>query len=203
MALDSYAALKTSIGAWLNKAGLTGIDTIAADLIALAEAQMNRELNVREMTGTSTVTITDEEMALPCDFAGVRSFRIDGTPSASLDYAPPDAFDDTFGGVGRPTRYTITDCIVFDPVPDGEYEARLRYRKRIPALSASNTTNWLLRKHPDAYLYGALTQAQLYFHDDERTQFASLYGKALEAIADDDKRTAYPSTLNAPARSLG
>lgn len=203
MALDTYAALKTSVGGWLNKPTLANIDTIAADCITLAEAQMNRELDVREMTATTPLTLSDEEVSLPCDFAGVISFRIDGTPSQPLDYVLPDAFDDAFGQNGKPTRYTITDRIILDPTPDAEYEARLRYRKRIPALSAANTSNWLLRKHPDAYLYGALTQAVAYFDHEERAMFARLYANALDAIVQDDKRTAQPQTLNAKARSLG
>lgn len=202
MALDSYANLKTAVADWLNKTSLTNIDAKAADFITLFEAQANRELDTREMKRTITVTINDEEMALPCDFAGVQSFRIEGSPAQPLDYAKPEEFDDAFG-TGKPTRYTITDVFTFDPVPDAEYEARLRYRKRIPALSSSCTTNWLLRKHPDAYLYGALSQALIYFRDDDRQVIRNAYGAALEAIQADDKRTAYPSTLNASARRIG
>jgi hypothetical protein len=84
-------------------------------------------------------------------------------------------------------------------VPDAEYEARLRYRRRIPALSASVATNWLLRKHPDAYLYGALSQALIYFRDDDRQTIRNAYAEALSAIEADEKRTAYPSTVNARA----
>jgi len=202
VSLDTYAALKTSVGLWLNKATLAGIATTAEDFIALAEAQMNRELDTREMTATATYTISDETMALPCDFAGVRSFRIEGNPALALQYVPPEAFDDAFG-TGKPTRYTITDVITFDPVPNTDYESRLRYRKRIPALSNTCTTNWLLRKHPDAYLYGALSQALIYFRDDERQVIRSAYASAVEAVQADDKRTAYPSTLNATARAFG
>ena len=32
----------------------------------------------------------------------------------------------------------------------------------------SNTTNWLLAAHPDAYLYGTLLQAEGYLVNDER-----------------------------------
>lgn len=199
MALDSYANLKTALADWANKAGLANVDTKAADWITLFEAQANRELDTREMVKTITVTISDEEMALPCDFAGVQSFRIEGSPALPLAYAKPEEFDDAIG-TGKPTRYTITDVITFDPVPDAEYEARLRYRKRIPSLSSSCTTNWLLRKHPDAYLYGALSQALIYFRDDERQAIRNAYSAALEAIQADDKRAAYPSTLNASAR---
>ena len=196
MALDSFANLKTAVVAWLNKTTLANAESVAVDFIALAEAQMNRELDTREMTATITVTVSDEEMSLPCGFAGVRSFRLDGSPATPLEYVPPEAFDGAFG-TGRPIRYTVTDVITFDPVPDAEYEARLRYRKRIPSLSAQCSTNWLLRKHPDAYLYGALSQALIYFRDDERQAIRDAYAAALSAIRDDDKRTAYPSTLNA------
>lgn len=202
MALDTYANLKTAVADWLNKAGLSGVNTKAAEFIALAEAQMNRELDVREMTATATLTISGEDMGLPCDFAGVRSFRIEGSPAYPLEYAKPEEFDGAFG-TGKPTRYTITDRIVFDPVPDAEYETRMRYRKRIPALGTGMRCNWLLDKHPDAYLYGALSQALIYFRDDERQVIRDDYAAALSAIEEDDKRTAYPSTVNArSARSF-
>jgi hypothetical protein len=196
MALDSYTNLKTAVADWLNKTGLSGVDTKAAEFIALAETQMNRELDVREMSASATYTISSEEMALPCDFAGVKSLRIDGSPAVPLEYVPVEAFDSAFS-TGKPTRYAITDRLVFDPVPDAEYTVRMRYRKRIPALSAQCATNWLLRKHPDAYLYGALSQALIYFRDDERQVIRDAYASALDAIEEDDKRTAYPSTLNA------
>jgi len=202
VALDTYANLKTAVADWLNKAGLANVETKAAEFIALAEAQMNRELDVREMTVTATYSIADETMALPCGFGGVRSIRIEGDPSVALAYCQPEAFDDAFG-VGKPCRYTVTNEFVFDPVPDASYDIRLRYRKRLPGLSASCRSNWLLEKHPDAYLYGALAQAIVYFRDDDRSLIEARFARALQSIAEDDKRTAYPSTLNASARAIG
>lgn len=201
MALDSFASLKTAVADWLNKTNLTGVDTKAAEFIALAESDMNRVLDTREMTATATVTISGEDMGLPSDFAGTRSFRINGNPSMALTYCQPEEFDATIG-TGKPTRYTITDRIVFDPVPDAEYEARHRYRRRIPALGSQMASNWLLKKHPDAYLYGALKQAIVYFRDDERALIDARFREAMDAIAQDDKRSAQPSTLNARGRAF-
>jgi hypothetical protein len=198
MALDTFANLKTALADWANKANLSGVETKAVEWIALFEAQANRELDTREMSASSSYELSSEEMALPCDFAGVKSLRIDGSPAVPLEYVPIEVFDGAFG-TGKPTRYSITDRLVFDPVPDASYTIRLRYRKRLPALSAQCTTNWLLRKHPDAYLYGALSQALIYFRDDERQVIRDAYASALVAIEEDDKRTAYPSTLNARA----
>ena len=201
MALDSYDALKTSVADWLNKVNLSGVDAKAADFITLFEAQANRELDVREMTGLMQGTVSGEHLALPCDFAGVKSFRLEGLPSVPLTYAKPEDLDEAFS-TGRPCRYTITDRITFDPVPDSEYEFRMRYRKRIPSLSISRQSNWLLAKHPDAYLYGALSQAIVYFRDDDRSTINARYAAAIDAIEQDEKRTAYPSTLNARARRI-
>ena len=201
MALDSFANLKTAVADWLNKAGLSGVDTKAAEFIALAEAQMNRDLDTREMSAVATVTISGEDMSLPADFAGTRSFRINGSPAVALTYVQPSEFDGAFG-TGKPTRYTITDRIVFDPVPDAEYEARHRYRRRLPALGTQMASNWLLKKHPDVYLYGALSQAIVYFRDDDRALIETRFRDAMSAIVQDDKRTAHPSTLNARGRAF-
>lgn len=199
MALDSYAALKTAIAGHLNKTNLTAV---IPDFITLAEAQMNRELDCREMIAVATLTISDEDYSLPCDFAGVQSFRIEGDPAIPLVYVLPHELDDAFG-TGKPERYTITDGFVFDPVPDAEYEARLRYRRRLPSLSSSCTTNWLLRKHPDAYLYGALTQSAPYLRDDDRlATWGGLFRAALDAINADDKRASQPATVNSRGRSF-
>lgn len=201
MALDSFANLKTAVADWLNKTNLSGVDAKAAEFIVLAEAEMNRDLDTREMTAVATVTISGENMALPADFAGTRSFRINGTPALPLTYCQPEEFDGA-SGTGKPTRYTITDRIVFDPVPDAEYEARHRYRRRLPALGTAMSSNWLLKKHPDLYLWCALKQAIVYFRDDDRATISARYREAKDAVAFDDKRTAHPSTLNARGRAF-
>jgi len=46
----------------------------------------------------------------------------------------------------------------FYPYPDQSYTALLTYYQMLPPLAA-NGANWLLAFAPDAYLYGALTQA--------------------------------------------
>ena len=46
---------------------------------------------------------------------------------------------------------------------------KITYYQRLPALSVSATTNWLLTAHPDLYLFGTLTVASAFLKDDERT----------------------------------
>lgn len=199
MALETYADLQAAVAKWLNRKDLT---TQIPDFIRLAEVEMSRELHCRQMVETMNVSLSGEDFYLPCDFAGVQSFRLNGTPTTGLDYVTPADLDDCFG-LGRPYRYTITDRIVLDPAPDATYEARIRYRKRIPALSTTRRCNWLLEHHPDAYLAGAVMNGFLYLEDDARAStWAGKFGAAIQAINDDDKRQAFPAKVNAQGRRL-
>jgi len=64
------------------------------------------------------------------------------------------------------------------------------YRRRIPALSATTTTNWLLDLAPDAYLYGALVQAEAFLAEDDRLpMWKAAFDEAINELrADADKR---------------
>ena len=54
------------------------------------------------------------------------------------------------------------------PVPDGAYTTTLFYYQEIPALTASNTTNWLLTDAPDLYVYGTCMELQPWLGSDSR-----------------------------------
>jgi hypothetical protein len=169
VSLASYAALKASVANWINRADLVAE---IPDFIRLAEVSLGRRLKCREMTQLDTITISGESKDLPCDFAGVESFRLNTDPVRALEFRNVEEFDDVLDdagcGPGMPSLYTIAGGkFYFSPTPDGEYQARLRYRSRLPKLS-ENGTNWLLDEHPDAYLYGALAQTAPFLKDDDR-----------------------------------
>lgn len=191
MSLDTFSHLKTAIAALLVRTDLTAD---IPDFITLAEAQMNRLLDCRQMTEITTLSLSSESYSLPCDFAGVKSFRLNTSPVRKLEYRDPEEFDDVSDdasfGAGAPLYYTISGSrFYFSPTPDGAYQARLRYRQSIPPLGMQTPCNWLLESHPDAYLYGACLQAAPRLQEDERIAVWS--GFFLTAIADintDDSR---------------
>lgn len=196
----TYTGLQASIADFLNRADLSA--TIP-DFIVLAEAQMNTRLTTHDMWFVRTLTLTSETLKLPCDLLSVESFRLNqgGGPDypegGRITYRTPQQMDDLpVGFSGCPKHYTIAGgCFVFWPIPappaSGQtaYTARLRARERIPSLSTSNPSNWLLAKYPHAYLYGALTQAAPYLIDDDRLEtWGGLFEKALTDIAEAEKR---------------
>ena len=56
------------------------------------------------------------------------------------------------------------------PTPSGATSLSIDYYQRIPALTSSNTTNWLLTDHPHLYLYTSLLHATPFLMDDARYQ---------------------------------
>jgi hypothetical protein len=63
----------------------------------------------------------------------------------------------------------------------------LEYYTKIPALSDSNTTNWLLTKAPLVYLYGSLIAAEPFMMDDARaTTYGVLFSKSIKGLMHTD-----------------
>ena len=79
--------------------------------------------------------------------------------------------------------YRTENQFEFFPSPDGSYGVELLYYQRVPALSDSNTTNWLLTEAPDVYLYGSLVHSAPYLADDARTAvWAQIFGAAMQRL---------------------
>lgn len=186
MALSTYSELKTSVANWLRRPDLT--DAIP-DFITLAEAQMNRRLRVRPMVARATATLTDEYSAAPDDFLAPIVFVLDRDPVVELEYVSPERIPylqsiDWSNTGDVPNYYSIVGAEYrFFPAPTTPYTGLLTYYQKLPALSDSNASNWLLESHPDAYLYGALLQSAPYLRSDERmATWAGLYQAALDDV---------------------
>jgi hypothetical protein len=194
MALNSYSALKASIADWLNRDDLTA--TIP-DFISLAEAQLERRLPVQKRTQRSTATIDTQFSALPSDFVSAKSLVLTSTaPVQPLTFLTEDELDakkSVYRTTGKPLFFAlIGNQIEVLPAPDTGYTAELTYVATLAKLSDANTSNWLLERHPDVYLYGSLLQAAPYLRDDERVAlWAPLYGQAIEDMILQNERAAF------------
>tara|TARA_Y100000758_G_scaffold278049_1_gene223791 strand:+ start:49 stop:714 length:666 start_codon:yes stop_codon:yes gene_type:complete len=200
MALSTYAELKTGIANWLNRTDLT--DEISDDFIKLTEADFNAKLRIRAMEQIDSITIDSETETVPTGFIGVRSFYILlSSNKYPLKYLTPHNMFDIRGGSrsGRPRAYTIesddeTETFRFGPSPDTSYTGYLSYYKAISALSASNTSNWMLANHPAVYLYGSLYHSANFLGgiDPQQTQqWLMMYSTALERCENNDKQDSY------------
>jgi hypothetical protein len=204
MSLDgTYAGLQTSVGDFLNRADLYAS---VPDFITLAAAQMNRRIRCAEMITSTTLTVSTLAAALPADFNGMVAFELPSGSGNPLRYVKPEEVRSLRQGIyasaGTPVVWSIAGFNVETaPVPATSFICPMLYYARLPVLSASVTTNWLLTKHPDAYLYGALMQSAPYLKDDARIEaWGKLYEEALTAVVVNDGRVSFGHGLLAPVR---
>lgn len=192
MALDTYANLKTSLASTLNRSDLT---PAIGDFVSLAEAQISRLLlakgPVRRMQTRLAITVDDEFETVPTDFMGAQTIYLDEDGNVPLKFCTPDQLNELkrlSSDSGKPTHFTVVGGdIQFFPAPSEAYDGELTYWARVPALSDSNTTNWLLTLYPDAYLYGALVHSAPYLVDDARlTVWQTLFMTAINGIVEVD-----------------
>lgn len=193
MALANYSDLLAAVASWLNRSDLTAV---IPDMIALAEAEFNRTLRTMEMEGRATAT-TGSAVAVPSDFIGLRSVFINDAPLAYVSAS--DFFSLDVDSSGTPAYYTIADGqFFFKPTPSSS-TVEITYYQKIPALTASNTTNWLMTKHPDLYLFATLAQGEFYTWDDDRLPLVKARVEEIMAqIEADETRRTFGSAALAP-----
>lgn len=205
MALDSYTSLKTSVADWLNRTDLT---SQIPDFITLAEAEIKRK--VRRSSTRTTFTISAEAMSVPADMAALRSMSL-LTGSAEIDkplrLCTPEMLAErtarNAGATGRPTDVAVmAGKFVFAPVPDQNYTANIFYFTQLTALSGTNPSNAILVEAPDAYLFGALLQAEPYLeHDARAPMWQSKFDSAIDQlnmVREEEEYTASTRAIRLP-----
>lgn len=205
--VTDYTTLQSVSADYLNRADLTSQIPI---FVQMAEAKLNRELRVLDMLTTATPNASAETFSSPADYLEAFTLDITGTtsPTAPLRFVGPEEFREIKASqITGNTRYCTLIGSTFHlyPVPTATLALSLVYYARLPAL-ASNSSNWLLVKSPDVYLYSTLLEAQPYLKDDTRLQtWAALRQQGLDAVTLESERSMRPRAqiLAARKRSFG
>lgn len=194
MAITTYTELKTAIADFLNRDDLSAA---VPTFISLAEADMQRRVRHWRMEKRSTAELDTQYSAIPADFVEVIRFYVTSNDTRPLELISQAELLDRkakrSNASGAPAYYALTAGeLEIYPVPDGTYDVELYYVSRIPALSDSNASNWMLEQYQDAYLYGALVHSAPYLKDDARvTVWAALYQNAIDAINAESERSKF------------
>lgn len=206
MAISNYAELKSAVADWLNRADLT---SAIPNFVALAEAKFNRDLRTRQQVKRAYATLTGQYIQLPTDWAEGINLQLNVNPVRVLDFVTTDQADRI-----KARRYGDTDADAYTivgsqleviPVVGDDTEIEMAYYAKVPALSDSNTTNWLLTEWPDLYLYGTLVHAAPYLREDDRiATWKGLADQLTEEIRLSDERAKHSGgPLRARTRPIG
>lgn len=202
MALDTVGGLKTAIEDFLSRQGDFTAAYKSEYFLTLAHARIHygsddprfpsEALRVRAMEATADVTVDAQAVALPAGYLAMRRIYLDLSPVGKLDFFPPMDFwaKHVSSEGGQPSAFTIEgENLVFGPVPDGTYTAKVLYWKAFPFPATDTASNWLMANVPGLYLYGALVEAACVIQDDEQlARYGPMYAGALNGLVRADRR---------------
>lgn len=162
MALATYSDLTSALADWLKRTDLTAR---IPDFIRLTEARLNRLLRDPDMIVSGTLSFTNGTATLPAEFGELIAF---GPTGRRLSLVTAQEFGTYEAASGDPTVYSVIGGSIKVLPSQGSASTPYTYFRGIPALTVSNTTNWLMTRAPDLYLYGSLLQAEMFGWNDER-----------------------------------
>ncbi len=175
MAITDYSSLKTDSLDWLGHT-VNGAAARVDNYIDNTEAWFNRNLRVRQQETTSTsLTISAAGVVShPADWLEWKEVKLTSPPIQHLQvYTEESSYlRDESGGTYRPRGILVRgDASYLLPPPAGTYTYEFVYYAKVPALTGSATTNWMVLAHPDIYLYGVLWQANMLGMNAERAGY--------------------------------
>lgn len=186
----NYAELQTQIVAYMHNTAIT--DRVPT-FIAIAEALLFRELDIKEMQISTVLTTVGEYANLPADFGSLSKLTVDsGGIVSTLDYyGAPEVY---VSPTARPTHYAFEQGKLRIFGAGTGQQATLLYTPKIKPLSNTNTTNWLLENAPDLYLYASALEAAKYVRDEvQAANLGGLVPTLLEAVKRYAQRKGTPS----------
>jgi hypothetical protein len=151
----NYTDLQTAVVSYYKRGSIA---TSIPAWIALAEAYLFRELDVKSLSVVVTGTTTGGLITVPADFLSVVRLTVtqDGT-ERKLDYIPAPS-EGTETGMA-PYGYSVQGEALRLHPPSGTGQAyTLHYTPKVEALSGTNPTNWILENAADLYLYATCWQ---------------------------------------------
>ena len=165
MTIQTYTDLQAAIASWIARADLAAS---IPDFIALFESVANRRLRLRAQEATATLAPSSGVATLPADYLAWRRVTWTGQFPRELEYVHPSYLHALYPTLpaGIPRLFTIEGGNL-TVAPSNDTALAFDYFQKIPALSSTSTSNWLLAAAPDLYLFGALAEAHGFVKDAE------------------------------------
>lgn len=182
-AFADFLDLQTAV---IEQVGTADIADVMPRLVKMAEAGFNNRLRCREQISSTTVTISSGSASLPADFLEAIGLYDDN----GFEYVQQPPQNNRIAAKHR-HFYAIGASTLTTSGPDGD--KTLEYYAKIPSATDSVTdSNWLLQKHPAAYLYAVSAEAAKHVRNVELAQqMMALSDMELRTVEAQDARERY------------
>lgn len=194
MAISNYAELQTAVASWAHRSTAN-----ITDFIDLAESRINAALESRlaEVETTLTATIASRYIALPSGYYNNLGLWLTTYGNRiEIPYVTPEDLAAIDTSNSQPRYYTIDGSnLAFDCPNSIAFTYVLRYKKGYDI--ASTSTNDILTRYPNVYLYGSLREASLFANDDNNAQKWELaYQQILDECSNAEIKNKTTATLS-------
>jgi hypothetical protein len=194
MTIQTYTDLQAAIANWIARADLTAN---IPDFIALFEAVANRRLRLRQQESAASLTPSAGVAALPADYLAWRRVTWTGQFPRELEYVHPSYLHALYPTLPAdiPRLFTIEGGNL-TVAPTDSTTLTFDYFQKIPALSSTSPSNWLLASAPDLYLFGSLAEAHGFVKDaDSLALWKSRRDELLDEVERLDVKTRGPAAI--------
>lgn len=204
--VTTYSELQSHVADTLNRTDLT---TPITTFIQMAEQSLNRDIRVRRLVDHGILSVTGDDTVLPSAFSSVESWYHDGpTFRGPIEIVNPDMIGQLkrrHGATGTPAFAAIIEGVArYAPAPNGTFSTEFVYWEKVPSLTVSATTNWLLDDHADIYIYAALAETAPYLKDDNRIQvWERQLEKRIEQLHRETEDERFSGTLRRQFKPIG
>ena len=170
MALNTYAALKTSLAGWMNVSA-ADLSSQIDDVVTVGETRIYREAKTRDGEQSYATAMAGGVLSVPSDYVEMKVIYCSANPGVPLERRSLEWLYANYPRVsassGIPQFFSRDGSnFVFGPVPDGSYTATAVYYRKFPALSTATNNQFL--NNPDLYLFACLAESEILIGRDAR-----------------------------------
>lgn len=192
--ISDYTTLSDAVAGYLDRSDLT---TYVPNFIRSAEQMIYRQIRNRGVETEFTAnTAAGGVLAISglTDFREMKWLRTSASGGSIIEPVPIEQlyklYPDRTAIASFPTVYARDGAnFIFGPCAASGVALDGVYYKLLPALGASNTTNWFTANSPEVLLYGALTHASPFLNDDPRVAvWAGFFKESFDAVHDTAKK---------------
>lgn len=192
--MGSYTTLLTDIPAWLQNDSSEFAAQVPT-FISNGEARIYRDVNIPQLETITSGTLSSAinpagTLTFPTDLVATRYITIQAGaqwngPLPLINLGVGRSMYPSLTSVGQPVAYAVYDAtrLIFFPPQDQGYPYELAYRRKLPALSASNTTNWVSENAYDLLLAACCCEGVRFILDDRQETLTKIWeGKYQSAL---------------------
>ena len=188
--MTTYAELVQNIKDFMEDDG-TEFSNEIDKFIDLAELRISRDVITPEFKRkvTSAFSANDPFLTMPTDLVTLEHLQVINSNVRTLLLLKSDEFiteywpNRTSTGVPKYYTYFDTSTIYVAPTPSSNLSIELSYKRRLPALSSSNTSNWTSINAADALLYACLIEASVFNRNyNLQDRYTAMYQQAVKTF---------------------